>query len=651
MRRFDFWPFSGSAKPAKPTTSSHAPAIDFERSGEQTLDSVARAARRVRWTETVLQLAWTAGPVTIIAMQIGYWIGFGNLPPLENLFFFVAYTVIAGFISLLTRLIVEWRTMGQRRSARSALTEVSDRLPDLVFAVRDLYLMTLEERQRRIEAARLILTEVDLGQRSVAIAVEQITEDPELARCAETLDIYRRAGLFSRVRELAENCRKRAADVLHALHASNPEAAALLRERLNGRAPDPREGRPRRENFLERILSGIAADNLSLFGLRDVEELLVLTFELMMGRELLILSFRPHASGRLVHTSEQVEYERNRYQIARAGCYERLQTLADHLAEHDDGHSPPAGEVKATLHKTIESRINQLIREVRVQGTTVAVGGIAQSPRFSSAWRQLDDAVLLYRLAEGACRTARARHLRFQRALKRWQKAAAEEPAALGNDEAHGDGTITILERRIRLEDAQKVRIATNLTRTFEAQGLAAEAGRIQIGRGRTRHPIQGVEAKRLAVTLTEVLEPEIGLSREDVQRAVTHSKAAHLSPIDLTVSGTIKAGWGESLVNELRDDTGKLAERLALSLTQLYRIPLNEGLIQTLQERYGANEERLRMLAARGQAHESRPSYEIGRPDTNLTVPDRLKPRFEVARRTVERYRPYAVNGSRSAA
>ena len=44
--------------------------------------------------KTLLQLAWTAGPVTYLALQGGYFIGYGKSAPVQVFIYFAGYTVV-----------------------------------------------------------------------------------------------------------------------------------------------------------------------------------------------------------------------------------------------------------------------------------------------------------------------------------------------------------------------------------------------------------------------------------------------------------------------------------------------------------------------------------------------------------------------------
>ena len=110
----------------------------LEREGEHRIKKIIASVDRLPWTISLLEMAWAAGPVTLIAAVGGYYLGFGKLLPKANLIFFIGYTIIAGIISVITKILYgTFRSrLNERRQAD--IKTVMNRLPDLILAVRNL---------------------------------------------------------------------------------------------------------------------------------------------------------------------------------------------------------------------------------------------------------------------------------------------------------------------------------------------------------------------------------------------------------------------------------------------------------------------------------------------------------------------------------
>lgn len=140
--------------------------VSLERVGHSRIDEAVSSVRQTPWSLTLLQLLWTAGPVTFLAMEGGYYLGFGHAAPLENFVFFAAYTLILGVIGLLARFVAVVLRGRRQNDARAALSKTLDLLPDLLFESRDRVLAELAPEDRRLRAAGALLHELDLSPRA-----------------------------------------------------------------------------------------------------------------------------------------------------------------------------------------------------------------------------------------------------------------------------------------------------------------------------------------------------------------------------------------------------------------------------------------------------------------------------------------------------
>lgn len=232
----------------------------IEAAGRSRITEVAASARKVPWSLNMLQLLWAAGPVTFLAMQGGYFLGFGHAAPAQNFIFFAVYTLLFGVIGLLARFIAD-ATRGRRQErSRDQLRNTIDLLPDLLFVTRDLAMAEMAPDMRRRKAAEVLLHEVDISPEGVAVAVREMTGDTSLASAAEQIEIYRRLGLRSRVADLVDVTADARMAALEKLHHDAPELADSLRDRLQGVAPTREDGVRRIDQFLDRLFSAADSD-------------------------------------------------------------------------------------------------------------------------------------------------------------------------------------------------------------------------------------------------------------------------------------------------------------------------------------------------------------------------------------------------------
>ncbi|MFD2437765.1 hypothetical protein [Modicisalibacter luteus] len=154
------------------------------------------------WTVSLLQILWTAGPVTLLGAWGGYLLGYGKAPTAENYIFFISYTVITGAAGIIANLA--HNLAGGRKAERTALKieRVISSLPELLLVTRNLIVESLEGDARRREAAAMLLRKQDLSPEGVELAAIELLDDRDSARVIAQIEIYRRVGLQARIRDL-----------------------------------------------------------------------------------------------------------------------------------------------------------------------------------------------------------------------------------------------------------------------------------------------------------------------------------------------------------------------------------------------------------------------------------------------------------------
>jgi hypothetical protein len=595
--------------------------VYLERRGADRVERIVQASiKPARWL-MLLELAWTAGPVTVIAAVGAYYFGFGKALPEANLKFFIAYTVLTGVITLVARgvyLVVRGR---RQTRAREDVLAVVDRLPDLIFAVRDVYLAGLDVETRQIEGARLMLRKVDLGPEWVGLAVSDLTGDVALGQVTEQIDIYRRAGMYSRIEDLREQHSDRIETAIARLSAQSEEIAELLSERCRGMSPNVKTGVPRSDHFIERILAAIEHDNDALMTLLDVEEILLLAFELLTGREIPMLSFEYQGDFQRQRATDQLESERGRYRMARARGSSRLLALATFLAENQYFESTisTAASNEAGMLERCRSAMNQMATELRRLSHTSAAtdrrGALRRLRRDLNKARSLYDATY-----EAFIEVGRV-HASFLHGIERWERMVneGEKRTSLGTGRKRG---LRISESRIRLDSSQQVRLATRLAEYFRERGFDLRGRQVvYTDRSGNARPFGRDEAKRLAVELAVLLDKRIHITHHDVQRAIDASNSIFMGGFEPGLSALTKLGWAETTVKSIKPDLSGAAERLAMALVNYYHIELDPQSISDLAEKYNANRERLQLLARLRESAETHSvSYLSSRP---LSIPE----------------------------
>ena len=575
--------------------------LKLEGRGQRWLEKMVKAPHQEPWSITFLQFAWTAGPVTMIAAASAYYTAYGTTLPVERALYFLGYSLIAGLLGLAAKLVYNVTRGRKQQQAKRVMLETIDRLPELIHRVRDLQLENLSVDSRRTESAGMLLHRTDLSPSGLVSVIEDLTNDNELARKAEHIEMYRRAGLYNRMRDLVGETEAQTETACQLLRQTHPRIATSLQQRLQGRAPDPRDGRIREGLFLERILSAIEQDNDALMTLHDVEEMLALCFELICDRRIAYLKFEYNGRWHLARALDRLEEERNDYRISRARVYSRLKALAAFLNYRDAREDINAGTGLSShaLLNAITEAIDTLCRDINDNRRLMQNSHGTFFNRNMSALQlktmQLKQALALYEEAHEAHIRLGRDQQDFSRALNRWQKHSLldSRDSSHNYNESVKKGLI-ISEAEIhltpedRIELAQKVAPMMAGTRLYPGSESAPDGEkRLTVSR-----------AKELAVEIALLLDPVIRLKDPQIQRAIDASPATSLATIEPGMTGKTKAALGESLSGAVHKNLAHSAERLAQNLIKYYRVPLGESTIDFLCDTYGANREKLEFIA-----------------------------------------------------
>lgn len=566
--------------------------IRLERDGHAHIRRMAAAIEGVPWTNSLLSLLWFGGPVTIAGALGGYYLGYGHLPTMSNLIFFFFFAVVTGASGIISTIVHNYRQAGRYRRTAQRITRVMSALPDLIHATRNLGVEALEGEARQREAATLLLRRPDLSPAGLELAAQELLGDADHAQLLVNIDVYRRQGLFARIQDLYDEHHEALVPQLAALDELAPEAASLLRDRFQGRAPQLYDGVPRTSNFIENILAAIEENDDLLMTMKDVEEMLVLAFELINGRELPTLMFTYKGPWQRARMLDALERARSRYRIAQATGLSRLRALSSYLAEQSDTlvEDTPAGLRSDILWGRAQEAMEELARD------TLFLANQADKHRQDKEVRQqlrskartLSDAMRLFRhMRHGYEQTGRY-HAQLLRLSERWDKHNDDTPRLHLKGARSG---LRIREGSIALDDHEKASFHRKLVKFLDAEVLP------RLDRD-TPRPFTADTAKRLAIEIAVILEPMVHLSHPEVQRAIYATHAADFSPIEPHLSGASKTALAAALVSEVRDDLSRSAESLALALVRHYRIELEDDTIDFLHHHYGARRNMLTLVS-----------------------------------------------------
>lgn len=575
------------------------------------IEKVARAPHQEPWSITILQYAWTAGPVTLIGAYFGYYFAYGVMMPLERAFYFLGYSIIAVALGVGYRLFHNMTRGRQQARERINLLNLIDQIPELIYQVRDLGQVNMTEEQRRIHSAGILLRKIDLGPEWVSTAIEDLTNNQQLAKQAERIEIFRRAGLYNRMQDIIKDAWKETNKAWLTLNENHPRTADALKKRLNGIVARPHDGQKREPLFIERILSAIEEGNENLMTLHDVEEMLILCFELICGREIAYLKIEYTGHWDLARALDKLEEERNDLRISRARVYSRLKALITYLnnigipSEIGSGNGLSTHKLLAIATKSLD-KLSLQVREARqlTLSSPQKKGVKKHLLALTTKSRQLEKALQIYNESHRAHLKQGRDSLLFKRALKNWQKLSSKYQHQ--NNE-NLKRSLTISEQTIFLNDEDKAEVTQRIRQYLnESPDLSRIMSETQIEENCQSSSIQQdseeslteAQARDIAIEIATILDPYIHLHDPQIQRAIESANAISLANIEPGMTARTKAAWGEAMASAVEKNLAASAEKLAQNLIRYYRVPLSDQTINFLVKTYNANLERLQFIA-----------------------------------------------------
>lgn len=574
--------------------------ITLNRESNEHSRRLKRSLKKVKWSRALMQIFWTAGPVTTLGLIGGYYIGYGTMPSMQLLIYFVSFTVFSGVIGLVAKVIYDGTHGHLEEQSERDVLDVTYKLGDLILVARDKVVQGFEGDARRREAAMQLLRRVDLTPYGVTIAFTDLTGNREVGEIMGQIFAYRRIGLDSKVRELYSIHRSKIDEITAELNVNSPKAASELKQWFTGNTSGRlKYGVPREKYFLQRVMSAIENNNLYIMTFRDVEEMMILAFELISGREIPTLIF--DYSGRWKHATalDLLEQKRSKLRVAQARGGNRMRALAAYFVE--SGY--------ATFEEMPEGlEMNQLIGKITKKMDRLSVHAMhaARDPHLSA--KEVDRISLimencydLYKMAHEGYKESGKRYREFQKALKEWEKVTSKAEGKTGRVTfGRGKRGIRIKEGGIGLNEEARLEVCRHLAWYFKKEDISSYSYTLF-----SSNTDKGaMSARRLAIEIAVALEPHIRISKPEIQRNINATRAIYLGGLSPDMSAVQKEELGRRMSKEADNGLGLSAIRLAETLVKQYDVELTGDAINFLNYNYNAGRKTLERIAAKTTDH-----------------------------------------------
>jgi hypothetical protein len=575
------------------------------------LRRIRGAAKKERWGRSFLQIAWTAGPVTYLGLQSGYYIAYGSAAPPASFMYFAGYTLVAGVFALVARFIYN-ATRGDAKSAEiAALEYVFDALPQRIIEIRNLQLSMLDPYGRRVLGAKYLLENPMAGPDAMATAVWDVLGDQELFEGVRRLEIYRSNGLHSRARETSEALRPLLVPHEETLRSVSDSVATMLLSRFNEDQHDPRVGRVRTRGFLSRCYNAADRDDINLMTLADAEEIGILIFEIINGRSFPWYRTEYRGHHRYTDAARALQKAQSEYRAALYRRNDAIRVLAERLYTP---YRNPANRGPAALfrpgkkrgpgiHRVLASipeiRSARLLQERIVEAMVQLITGPDSNSSLARECTQMYKR--LHRLGSAAVQA----HAGFRSAWERMDKLLSSDESwnpktiRLLKDSQSGTG-VALVPSDIVLGDRQIMPFARQIHDKLREFDHRHEDRVIRMN-----------DEKELAIDLLLIADDFLPLESGPIQRAIEQTQSAYISRSARQRTGSDGSLWGLAPVQGHADPGRDSAHEILRNLILFEGLRLDEDDVAYCAEAYGADPEFLSALS--GQAAEE--------DDTGFTV------------------------------
>jgi hypothetical protein len=578
--------------------------VEFGHDSNERVKRLKRSLNRVRWYGTLVQLFWTTGPITALGLMGGYYIGYGILPPANMILYFVSFSVLSGLIGLFFKIGYDSTQGHVEEQDEKTLLKVIDVLGDLMLEVGDLQVQSYEGAARKREAALQLLRRIDLTSYGVSIAFTHLTGHQAAGDIMAELHVYRRSGLHVRAREVYQEHKEEIEGYIRELGKQSPQASKLMKDRFTGSTSGTfRQGVEREKNFLQRVMSASEKNNPLLITLRDVEEMIALTFELLCEREIPVLVFSYSGRWKYAKLLDKLEEKRSKYSITQARAGNRIWAVAAFLRESgliEKSELPKGLSMQELTYRVVEV-IDKLNYELQQQLSIM--DGSADRTTISSYYRVLKVAVELYEMAYKSNSKIGKHHNELIEAREEWDhlmsQPSFESRSRLLRLEPGKKRGLRIKEDIVSLSEEQRKELSRHLLWYLERENLATDGSKL----AGALHDIsvdyehRTEMARHLALELAVALEPHTKLARPEIQRNVNATRVSYLGELTPDLSGLQKQEIGKRAAQMALPALDESAERLAEALVRVYHLRLDPAAVDFLHQTYGARKEMLEGL------------------------------------------------------
>ncbi len=567
---------------------------------DKLVERISGAAKRERWGSAILKLAWTAGPVTYLGLNGGYFFVYGTVAPSKLFLYFALYTFIAGLFAFFVRFFYSATKGEEQQKAKEDLLWLLSHFPDIIVKVRNSQLNHLDQEGRKILTAKYILENPDAPTNAIAAVIYDLTANEKLARLGTYCETLKRAGLMAGISDLYNKNRDQIHSHAQKISEQSPMVAKLFKEKFKGHGPSKHVGRTRTKRFLQRIITADEEENLDLMSMTDVEEMMVLAYEIIAGRQFPVLYVRYVGDKKYTDISTSLDRERLEYRRLIFDRNSRLRILAEELQGAHNFNSIVATlpEIKSfrDMITAVHHSIQHIAKETQTKLKAYKKRHNVSKAEALADYHSLNKLLWLYNNIYRISLEAEKKHAALMGILddyiRFWRRYSPNHTIKILGSGEKGSG-LKITTKKVKLSDNDILPfaryLASLLKKLFDVQEKSLRDNQFN---GSVEK-----EYKKTAVQVLRKLESLLPITRHQIQRAIEGTNSAYLTALESSLTADVKLRWGVALVHEVRDSLRQNIHVLAKSLVDFHNIALDQETIESLVTKFNADREYLMQL------------------------------------------------------
>lgn len=243
---------------------------------------LASSIHRTDIKATILSIVWAAGPVTIIAITLGYYLSHGTRVPLVTVAYFSLYVFFVGLVGFISKIIFDSLKHRKQEQMQEIFLSVIEESYQNLYLSKKLNIANLTDQVRDNKIANEILSKSHPTSKEI-FYIFNLHFDKEIAEFAEVIYLHHENGFPLETEENKRKLRKYYKQINNNENLPIDLKKKFLKA-LAGEYATLKQGVERKPGFLSKIYN--SAGQYGLFDLDDASNAISLFIELLSGRKI-----------------------------------------------------------------------------------------------------------------------------------------------------------------------------------------------------------------------------------------------------------------------------------------------------------------------------------------------------------------------------